>query len=270
MPILSLQKGRYLGRRNQSFHSDTLIATITSYPISIDAESLHYHETFVTSLVLTGGNLEKRRNREIERTPGVVTYHDVGDLHRNTRILPDSRHVNLEVTEKFFSQYGLTGNATALEKHNPADARFLMLKIYRELLINDTDSFISIESAVLHLFKIVERLTISSVPPRWTSRVKEALYDRWEERVTLDELALIANLHPANLSGYFPRFFGCTLGEYRRKIKAEKALELIRTSELSLTEIAYRCGFADQSHFSRTFKQLTGWTPKKLQEAYHK
>jgi len=67
-----------------------------------------------------------------------------------------------------------------------------------------------------------------------------------------------------NLSGYFPKYFGCTIGEYRRKLKVEKALEPVKYSRLSLTAIAYQAGFADQSHITRTCKELTGWNPKQL------
>ena len=53
------------------------------------------------------------------------------------------------------------------------------------------------------------------------------------------------------------------LAEYMRKLKTEKALSMIRFPENSLTSIAYACGFFDQSHFTRIFKQLNGILPSK-------
>lgn len=68
-----------------------------------------------------------------------------------------------------------------------------------------------------------------------------------------------------NSSGHdfqkFPRIFGCTLGEYARQVKIEKAISLIGQSRGSLADIAYECGFADQSHFIRAFKSATGFLP---------
>jgi AraC family transcriptional regulator len=44
-------------------------------------------------------------------------------------------------------------------------------------------------------------------------------------------------------------------------MRIEKSLSLLPDKNLSLTEIAFDCGFADQSHFLRCFKQITGNTP---------
>jgi AraC family transcriptional regulator len=51
-----------------------------------------------------------------------------------------------------------------------------------------------------------------------------------------------------------------------RKLRVEKAMALMVSSHQSLTEIAYVCGFADQSHFIRIFKQHTGFLPKQYQK----
>jgi AraC family transcriptional regulator len=184
-------------------------------------------------------------------------------------MLPGSCHVNLEITDQFMKTYGLHTHAAVLEKSNPADARFLMLKIYKEVLANDQESLLSIESSLLHLLQFAGKSDHRQGSPAWVLKVSEALYDKWNENLTLSELALIANLHPANLSGYFPQYFGCTMGEFRRKIKIERALELLKYRDLSLTAIAHNCGFADQSHFTRICKELTGWNPKQLKAMQH-
>ncbi len=63
-------------------------------------------------------------------------------------------------------------------------------------------------------------------------------------------------------SKHFRKYFSCTLGEYRRRLMVKQSIPLIRESRLSLSEIAYSCAFADQSHFIRTFRQVTGFRPK--------
>jgi AraC family transcriptional regulator len=262
--MIVLEKANYLGQVHCLQEAGGLIASITAYQRITYAENLHSHETLHLSLVLQGGNLEKRKHGAIERLPGTVTYYDAGEPHQSTRILPGSRHVNLEITGEFLSKYELTSDAASLEKCHHAGGQFFMLKLYKELLINDPDSWLSIESALLQAMRFASRSHQRAGTPAWVVKIREMLHDRWNERLTLDELALIANLHPANLSGYFPVYFGCTLGEYRRKIKVSKAMDLFRHSHLSLTAIAIYCGFADQSHLIRACKALTGWTPKKL------
>ena len=51
-----------------------------------------------------------------------------------------------------------------------------------------------------------------------------------------------------------------------RKLKVEKALTLIKNTSSDLTEVALTCGFADQSHFIRTFKQVIGFLPRQFQK----
>jgi AraC family transcriptional regulator len=57
------------------------------------------------------------------------------------------------------------------------------------------------------------------------------------------------------------------LGEYLRKLKVQKSIALIKNSELPLTEIAYLCGFSDQSHFTKVFKETLGFLPKEFRHS---
>ena len=52
-----------------------------------------------------------------------------------------------------------------------------------------------------------------------------------------------------------------SFGEYIRKQRIERAIELMQQPAYSLTEIAYLTGFSDQSHFTRIFKKHTGQNP---------
>nr|WP_314896733.1 AraC family transcriptional regulator [uncultured Flavobacterium sp.] len=52
-----------------------------------------------------------------------------------------------------------------------------------------------------------------------------------------------------------------SFGEYIRKLRIEKAIQLMQSSQYSLSEIAYLTGFSDQSHFNRIFKKHSGKTP---------
>ena len=52
-----------------------------------------------------------------------------------------------------------------------------------------------------------------------------------------------------------------TVGEYIRKLRIEYACQTMLNPDISLAEIAAIAGFADQSHFGRTFKRLVGIPP---------
>ena len=97
--------------------------------------------------------------------------------------------------------------------------------------------------------------------PDWVIKVREFLHDNWDKPISLWELSLVAGVHPITISKHFPFYFSCTLGEYLRSLKIEKALGLIKSTRRSLLDIAMECGFADQSHFTRVFKLMTGFLP---------
>jgi AraC family transcriptional regulator len=96
-------------------------------------------------------------------------------------------------------------------------------------------------------------------PPRWLGAIVERL--REVEPVSLAELAGESGVHPSTLARTFRRFHGCSLGDYRRRCRVERALAALRASDAPLSEIAARCGFADQSHLTRALRAAVGLPP---------
>lgn len=266
--MLGLKSGNYLGKVEKILTVNGIIAGITTYPEIIAAEQLHYHETLHLSFVLKGGNLEKRNRHDIERLPGVVTFYDAGEPHQSTKTIPLSRHINVEIEAEFLKRHGFSVNAMNLNYLKSPDAKLLMLRMFNELQADDDLSATSTESLVLALLSITKQQNKYENPPKWIDLVYQFIHDRWDEQLTLKELSDIAGVHTVTLSKFFPRYFGSSIGEYLRKIKIERALTLIETSTHSLTEISNECGFADQSHFIRTFKAQTGFLPKNYRNLY--
>ena len=79
--------------------------------------------------------------------------------------------------------------------------------------------------------------------------------------LTLETVAEIEGVHVVHLARVFRRFHGCTAGEYLRRLRIERAIEELRSTDKALADVAGDAGFSDQSHFSRTFKLSTGMTP---------
>jgi hypothetical protein len=109
--------------------------------------------------------------------------------------------------------------------------------------------------------------------PTWVKELKNIIQDQIDTQFTFDlkkisdELAL----NPSYLSREFSKYFDdLNFGEYVRKKRIEKAIELMQQPDYSLTEIAYLTGFSDQSHFTRTFKQITGKNPLSYKNNLHK
>jgi hypothetical protein len=100
--------------------------------------------------------------------------------------------------------------------------------------------------------------------PAWAKELKEIIQDQMDTNLSLNlkEISKGLSIHPAYLSREFSKYFDdLSFGEYIRKLRIEKAIELLRSSTYSLSEIAYLTGFSDQSHFTRIFKKHTGMQP---------
>ena len=109
--------------------------------------------------------------------------------------------------------------------------------------------------------------------PGWTKELKEMIQDQIDDHFTFDfkKISNDLDINPSYLSREFSKYFdNLSFGEYIRKIRIEKAIELIQKSNYSLTEIAYLTGFSDQSHFTRVFKKHTGKNPSAFRKNLRK
>jgi len=139
-------------------------------------------------------------------------------------------------------------------------AKSLILLIQHEMMLDDECSDLTVRSLLLDLVNH-KNIYPDKTPPPWISRLKDLLHARWNEPLSLSDLSQIIGVHPVTISKNFKKYFGCTLGAYRRALRIEHGVALIRQGELSLTKIAFVCGFSDQSHFIRNFKRNTGFLP---------
>jgi AraC family transcriptional regulator len=161
----------------------------------------------------------------------------------------------------FFTKHQLNYSSTDhyWSYHDEHLKKILVIKTLKEYFVNDIHSALSIEQLCVMLCKQGAPLKKNH---HWSSLLKEFLYENWNTSFSLSELSKEVQMHPVTISKYFSKYFNCTLGEYTRRIKIEKSLPLIRNKKHSLTEIAYECGFTDQSHFTKTFSVITGMLPK--------
>jgi AraC family transcriptional regulator len=96
--------------------------------------------------------------------------------------------------------------------------------------------------------------------------VEELLRDRLDGPPSLGELGETVGVHPAYLARAFRAHYGFSVGEYSRRLRLAWAAEELSRGEAPLAEVAANAGFADQSHFTRVFKQHVGTTPARYRE----
>ena len=119
------------------------------------------------------------------------------------------------------------------------------------------------EGMALELLEYVIRREIrpDKRPPVWLKRAVERIEDCCAEPVMIREIAKAAGVHPIHLARSFRRFFNCSPAEYLRQCRIRRASTLLLKSDLPISEVALDSGFSDQTHFTRSFKRITGFTP---------
>ena len=110
--------------------------------------------------------------------------------------------------------------------------------------------------------KFLKNRSTKKKTPDWVEELKHIIQDQVDTNLNLTDISKTLDINPSYLSREFSKYFNnLSFGEYIRKLRIEKAIELIHLNTYSLTEIAYLTGFSDQSHFTRIFKQHTGKSP---------
>ncbi|MFN8354402.1 MAG: chromate resistance protein [Spirosomataceae bacterium] len=120
------------------------------------------------------------------------------------------------------------------------------------------------EDVLVNVFQKVLTNTPSKKTPAWASTLKDMIQDQIDTNLALSlkDISKELDVNPTYLSREFSKYFeNLSYGDYIRKLRIEKAMELLVSSSHSLTEIAYLTGFSDQSHFTRIFKKYTGENP---------
>jgi len=128
-----------------------------------------------------------------------------------------------------------------------------------------------VEHLFIEVFEKFLKQQRSKKIPAWAKELKEIIQDQIDTNITLKQLSKNLDINPAYLSREFSKYFNdLSFGEYIRKLRIEKAIDYLHSSNYSLTKIAYLTGFSDQSHFTRIFKKHTGLNPsvykKRLQK----
>lgn len=97
---------------------------------------------------------------------------------------------------------------------------------------------------------------------RQLSRVLDYIDAYLDKNIKLADLAQLLNMSPFHFSRLFKQSIGMTPHQYLSQQRVERAKQLLKKTDLLITDIALECGYSSHSHFSKQFRQSTGTTPK--------
>jgi AraC family transcriptional regulator len=253
-----LPPGAHFGQLTQMRDFGGLIMAESHYAPGF-ITPMHVHETASFTVILHGEYMEEHRAQVFDCFPGKILFRTAGAQHCD-RIGSSGAHcVMLEMRPTWQERLDATPLPSSVCQMH--DRRDVLLRLRRELTIVDDMTPLAVEALVLELCCQLQRARAAPGRiPLWLRQIQEKLEAEFDCRQSLRVLAADANVHPAHLARAFRQQFGCSVGEYVRGRRIEFACERIAEGE-PLSDIAIGAGFANQPHFSRTFKALTGLSP---------
>lgn len=100
-------------------------------------------------------------------------------------------------------------------------------------------------------------------------KVLDFLNTGYQQKIELDRVADIANLHPSAFCRFFKEKTGKSLSEYLADMRISYACKLLTEGKLSVSQICFESGFNNLSNFNRIFKKQTGLTPTTYYQQFH-
>ena len=99
-------------------------------------------------------------------------------------------------------------------------------------------------------------------------RARDHADRNYAEPLTLDDLAGVAHLSKYHFTRLFKATYGLTPMEHVSLRRIERAQDLLRATNLTVTEVCFAVGFSSLGTFSRRFRELVGESPRDFQRRY--
>lgn len=238
----------------------------------------HVHDCYEIYLLLTG-----RRRYFIEHSiydvaPGNMVIVGKNELHKTTAIgkgryeryvlyFRESRISSLldSVQKEAFDAFMQSGCfRLPPDVSREVETKFQQLAAEQEkndCFVNTAEETI-LQQILILLFRYGQRKEVAfgSVEKK-IQEVVQYISHHYGSEITLRSAAALAYMEPTYFSKQFKKTVGFGFNQYLIQVRMKEAKRLLITTELSIGEIAEKCGYSAGNYFGDTFKLLTGISP---------
>ena len=236
----------------------------------------HHHNDYEIYFLISGNRKYFISNTIYTLRPHQIVIFEPGVPHQVTVNLnaPYERHL-IYVTPTLFAEI-LRENPSLksivstqlfnLSEEHFEEALLFISKINKETACCDPYSADIIKNTLAELLLFLGRHNDTShiVIDKGDLRIQNAIdyiLENYTEPITLADCAKIACMSPTHFSKVFHKTTAIGFKEFLNKIRIDKACEWLEKTKKPISHIAQSVGFATESHFSFTFKNLLGVSP---------
>ena len=247
-----------------------------------DVSNQHTHDNFEFTVPLSHNPKLLIENKQFTLPIKNIFPSNPGQYHGPAEVAYHHKIIAIQISKYFLEEiaYILFGNRNILFENEPAPLE-PQLENLIDLFISESQNkqagyeFILDHLSCLLGASILRALTsnldlhekrFNSVSKKEINRALDYLHTNINQDFSLNEVADLIGLSKYHFIRLFKKETGQTPYQYYLDLKIEKAVELIKTNQYSITDICFICGFKDHSHFSRMFIKKMGITPSHFKE----
>ncbi|MBS6398072.1 MAG: PocR ligand-binding domain-containing protein [Clostridiales bacterium] len=117
-------------------------------------------------------------------------------------------------------------------------------------------------------FYVLLKHLMSARRQNFSKNLEHYLNSHLSEELSVEQIAADFQISRSKLYASCEKYLGCGIAQYIRRLRMEKAKELLKGTDLTVSEISARVGFSDYNYFCRIFKKETGISAKKYRTLY--
>ncbi|MCF6404576.1 AraC family transcriptional regulator [Chitinophaga filiformis] len=254
-----LTDGKFYGNTVQRIELEHFNLTLTVYASDATLPK-HHHENPYLSLLLEGNYIEKGSKGDTIIAGGHSIFRPEDHEHANIFDDQPGKCFNLELKNNLSDMFDreMKTQRTMIFKQSLLD---LFLLHYRFLKGHAADTLDMLSLEIVTSLFTQDQLSRYG-QAAWIKTITDRINDMPDDQHLVDVLAAEVNIHPVYLLRKFKEKTGLRLSEYITRVRLEKAANSIVAGQENLTGIGYSSGFYDQSHFSRSFRNYFGVSPR--------
>lgn len=232
---------------------------------------IHWHEHLEIHYIIEGMAVERCENDVFSASAGECVIINSNELHEGidgccrylcilipqhfaknsniilNRVIKDSKIA--EMAECIIREY--KNGDKAADIAIAGYTALILSRLYRHYVFREIkeDNYIAYSQRILLLNEIIK-----------------FIHEHFSEDMELRSITERFSINMYHFCHIFKEFTGETFKEYLNKLRVDKAEKLLKTTDATIGEVAFLCGFNDSNYFSRKFRQLKGKAPREIRK----